>query len=76
MTSYAGRIQVRSHRRETGKNQSEFQRKMTKETSWIDRRKTYSDYITKAPRRAVTVKIQRPSKLVVEIVQIRHTYNK
>ena len=30
---------------------------MTKETSQIDRRKTYSNYIGKASRRAVTVKI-------------------
>ena len=67
-TSCTGRNQVISHRKETGKNQSKFQRKTTKETSRIDRRKTYSNYIGKASGRAVTAKIQRPSKLVIEIV--------
>ena len=58
MTSCTDWIQVRSHRKETGRNQSEFQCKMTKETSQIDHRKTYSNYIGKASGKAVTAKIQ------------------
>ena len=41
---------------------------MIRETSQVDRTQTYSNYIRNKPKRPVSVKNIRPSKLVVTIV--------